>query len=213
MICDRSDKAIKPINIFQFVDMLLNWEFIETVVLMTKKQTNRDLCEEKDMIHLEKIDSTNIWEIVDLKVFKSQKSFVAANWVSIVQAYGVRDSATAAFPFAIYNDKRPVGFLMIGFNEAAMYENWDDVEAPKSLVNNYSLWRLMIDKRYQKRGYGREAIKQALDFIRTWPCGKAEYCSLSYEPENEVARKLYRSLGFMENGEMDGDEIVAVLKL
>ena len=91
---------------------------------------SRDLCEEKDMIHLEKIDSANIWEIVDLKVFKSQKSFVAANWVSLVQAYGVRDSATAAFPFAIYNDKRPVGFLMIGFNEAAMYENWDDVDAP-----------------------------------------------------------------------------------
>ena len=111
------------------------------------------------------------------------------------------------------NDKRPVGFLMIGFNEAAMYENWDDVEAPKSLVNNYSIWRLMIDKRYQKRGYGREAIKLALDFIRTWPCGKAEYCSLSYEPENNVARELYRSLGFMENGEMDGDEIVAVMKL
>jgi len=55
--------------------------------------------------------------------------------------------------------------------------------------------------------------KLAFDFIRTWPCGKAEYCSLSCEPENEVARGLYRSLGFMENGEMDGDEIVAVLKL
>ena len=165
------------------------------------------------MIHLEKIDSTNIWEIIDLKVFKAQKNFIAANWVSIVQAYGVRDSATAAFPFAIYNDKRPVGFPMIGFNEAALYDNWDDVEAPKSLVNNYSLWRLMIDKRYQKRGYGREAIKLALDFIRTWPCGKAEYCSLSYEPENEVARELYRSMGFVENGEMDGEEIVAVLKL
>ena len=55
--------------------------------------------------------------------------------------------------------------------------------------------------------------KLALDFIRTWPCGKVEYCSISYEPENEVARELYRSLGFMENGEMDGDEIVAVLRL
>ena len=36
---------------------------------------------------------------------------------------------------------------------------------------------------------------------------------LSYEPENEVARKLYASCGFVENGEMDGDEIVAVIKL
>ena len=30
---------------------------------------------------------------------------------------------------------------------------------------------------------------------------------------NEIARKLYASLGFEETGEMDGDEIVAVLKL
>ena len=29
------------------------------------------------MIHLEKIDSTNIWDIVDLKVFKNQKSSYA----------------------------------------------------------------------------------------------------------------------------------------
>jgi diamine N-acetyltransferase len=71
----------------------------------------------------------------------------------------------------------------------------------------------MIDKRYQGRGYGREAMKLALDFIRTWPCGKAEFCWISYEPENEIARKLYASLGFEETGEMDGDEIVAVLKL
>ena len=29
----------------------------------------------------------------------------------------------------------------------------------------------------------------------------------------ELGAKLYHSLGFTENGEMDGDEIVAVLKL
>ena len=165
------------------------------------------------MVHLEKIDPSNIWDIVDLKVFKTQKNFVAANWVSIVQAYSVRDSATAAFPFGIYDGKKLVGFLMIGYNEAALYETFDGVEPPQSLINNYSLWRLMIDKRYQNRGYGREAIALALEFIHTWPCGRAELCSLSYEPENEVARKLYHSFGFQENGEMDGDEIVAVLKL
>ena len=71
----------------------------------------------------------------------------------------------------------------------------------------------MIGKKYQNRGYGKEAVRLALEFIRTWPCGKAEYCSLSYEPENEVAANLYRSFGFEENGEMDGDEIVMVLKL
>ena len=100
---------------------------------------------------------------------------------------------------------------MAGFNEAAAYG--DDEEPPKALERNYSLWRLMIDRKYQKRGFGREAIRLALAFIRTWPCGQAEYCALSYEPENTAAKKLYASFGFIENGEMDGDEIVAILKL
>ena len=56
-------------------------------------------------------------------------------------------------------------------------------------------------------------MELALDFIRTFPCGKAEYCYLSYEPENEIAKKLYAQYGFTENGEMDDEEVVAVLKL
>ena len=70
-------------------------------------------------------------------------------------------------------------------------------------------------KKHQQKGYGKEALRLALDFIRTFPCGKAAYCWLSYEPENEVARKLYRSFGFVEAAEMpEGwDEIPAVLKL
>ncbi|MBQ9323519.1 MAG: GNAT family N-acetyltransferase, partial [Clostridia bacterium] len=62
-------------------------------------------------------------------------------------------------------------------------------------------------------GFGREAIRLALDFIRTWPCGKADTCELSYEPENMIARDLYHAFGFQETGDMDGDEIIAVLKL
>ena len=30
---------------------------------------------------------------------------------------------------------------------------------------------------------------------------------------NDIAAKLYREFGFEENGEKDGDEIVAVIKL
>ena len=166
------------------------------------------------MLHLEKINSENIWDIVNLNVFRHQKHFVASNLVSIAQAYGVMGSDVSAFPFGIYNGKRPVGFVMIGYNEAAEpdYIRFN-VKPPEVYKNNYTIWRLMIDKRYQKRGYGREAINLALDFIRTWPCGKADFCAISWEPENEVASKLYHSMGFENNGEMDGDEIVAVKKL
>ena len=36
---------------------------------------------------------------------------------------------------------------------------------------------------------------------------------LSYEPDNETARRLYASYGFEETGEMDGEEVIAVLRL
>jgi diamine N-acetyltransferase len=71
----------------------------------------------------------------------------------------------------------------------------------------------MIDKACQGRGFGKEAVQLALDFIKTFPCGKAEYCWLSYDPENEAARQLYRSFGFSETGEADGEELIAVLRL
>ena len=161
------------------------------------------------MIHLEKVDHRNVWDIIELEPFESQYPFVASNDESIMEAYiAVTSEDAYAYPFGVYNDDTLVGFLMIGYNEAGIEPN-----APESLKGNYSLWRLMIDKKHQGKGYGREAVRCALEFVRTWPHGKAEYCVLSYEPENEVAKKLYASFGFVENGEMDGDEIVAVLNL
>ena len=164
------------------------------------------------MIHIEKIDPKNVWDVIDLKVKRDQKNFVASNSISIIQAYAAIDTKCKAFPFAVFNGKKVVGFLMVCYNEGAFYEIYDEVP-PKSLVNNYSICRLMIDKRYQGRGYGRETMKLALDFVRTFPCGQAEYCEISYEPENVIAKTLYQSFGFEENGEMDGEEVVAVLKL
>jgi diamine N-acetyltransferase len=36
---------------------------------------------------------------------------------------------------------------------------------------------------------------------------------ISYMPDNETGRKLYTSLGFVETGEMDEEEVIAELKL
>ncbi len=170
-----------------------------------------------EQLRFEKITWDNVDDILDLRVRKEQKEFVAANNDSIVHAWlAMMQDGKQVFPFGIYKDKKPVGFIMIGYDIGE-----DDGTEPRAdwfLRNSYFIWRFMIDKRYQGKGYGREAMKLALDFIRTFPAGEATYCWLSYEPKNEVARKLYLSFGFEERPEQfdpeeEGDEMPAVLKL
>lgn len=160
------------------------------------------------MIKLERVNGKNVWDILKLSVAEEQKNFVAGNDISMIEAYTAITGNGYAFPFGIYEEDTPVGFLMIGFDTD---DYWDD--APSVAKGNYNLWRLMIDKNHQNKGYGTEAVRLALEFIRTFPCGRAEYCWLSYEPENEAAGRLYRSFGFTETGETDGEELIAVLRL
>lgn len=160
------------------------------------------------MLRLERVNGKNVWDILKLKVRDDQKSFVSSNDRSIIEAYIAIAGNGYAFPFGIFDGDVPVGFLMVGYDTD---DDWED--APAIAKGNYNLWRLMIDKRYQHKGYGKRAVQLALDFIRTYPCGEAEYCWLSYEPDNAVAQRLYSSFGFAETGEMDGEERIAALRL
>ena len=160
------------------------------------------------MLRLERVTGKNVWDILKLRVSDEQRSFVAGNDVSIIEAYTAITGNGYAFPFGLSAGETPVGFLMIGFDTD---DFWDD--APPVAKGNYNLWRLMIDQRFQGQGYGTEAVRLALEFIKTRPCGEAEFCWLSYEPDNKTAAQLYRSFGFAETGEMDGEELIAVLPL
>ena len=160
------------------------------------------------MLKLKKINTNNVAEILKLEVFDNQKSFVATNNSSIIEAYIARTENNHVFTFGIYNDDTPIGFLMIGYDV-----NSDDEGAPKIAKGNYNIWRLMIDKKFQGKGFGKKAMNLALEFVNTFPCGTARYCWLSYESENDLARQLYKSVGFVETSEKDGEEIVAILEL
>ena len=159
------------------------------------------------MIHLEKVTYDNVVEVCKLRVKKEQKKFVASNKGSLIEAYLTLDMGRHVYPFAICLDKKVIGFLMVGYD---IYDEGD----PDFVKDNYCIWRFMIDKKYQGQGYGKEAFKQALDFIKSEPCGKANVCFLSYEPENEVAKNLYKKFGFVEIPEYyeEGDEMPAILK-
>ena len=66
---------------------------------------------------------------------------------------------------------------------------------------------VVVDGAKQGQGIGRAAIEALIDRLSAHP--DCREVALSYDPENLVARKLYASLGFVETGEWEDDEIVA----
>ena len=159
------------------------------------------------MIRFEEITNRNIWKVCMLEPFEDQKDFVAENIQSLAEAYATRNEGNNALPLAVYADDTLIGFVMIGKGTVGNEEESDLIK------ENYSLWRLMIDHKYQGKGLGKQTMDAVMALIRTFPFGEAKKVWLSYEPENTRARKLYHQYGFVENGQMCGNEIVAVFEL
>ena len=154
------------------------------------------------MPEIRSVTKNNWRELAKLQVREGQMNFVAANIWSIAESQFGFDHPTEGHwdmvAYGIYDDKLPVGFLMIGYNYTAQ-------ETQGFVI------RLMVDEKYQGRGYGKFAMNWILDHYRANERIKA--VGISYEPENDVARKLYASLGFLETGEIFEGEVVAVANL
>ena len=152
------------------------------------------------MPEIRPVDKGNWKELVGLKVREDQKHFVASNLYSIAEAqFGDDHEGHWDFhPFGIYEGEAPVGFLMYGFN----------FEHPKQQA---FIIRLMVDENHQHKGYGRFGMQKMLELFRADERIRA--VGMSYEPENEAARRLYASLGFEETGEMIDGEVLAILRL
>ena len=132
------------------------------------------------MIHLELVTKENLDDVLGLGVREDQMGFVSPNAESLAQAYVY---AKTAWPFAVYDDETMVGFIMMGYYEAKHY---------------YTLWKFMIDQRYQNKGYGRKALELGLAFIKEKFHPEEIYTGVA--PGNSVAKGLYESVGFVDTG-------------
>lgn len=152
------------------------------------------------MPEIRPVTKDNWKQLINLKVREDQQRFVASNLHSIAEAqFGFDyEGHWDFYPFGIYEADMPVGFLMYGLN----------FEHPKYQA---FIIRLMVDENYQGKGYGRFGMEKMLELFRADV--RINVVGISYEPENEGARKLYASLGFEEPGEIIGNETLAVLKL
>ena len=143
-------------------------------------------------VTLREITEDTLRSILQLEVAEDQITFVAPNAVSIAQAH----FSEYAWFRAIYADDTPVGFVML----------YIDQDTPE-----YWIWRLMVDKNYQGKGYGQRAMSQVIDTVRRLP--DAKELLVSYVPGEGNPSTFYQKLGFVETGEWEDDEKVMKLTL
>lgn len=121
-----------------------------------------------------------------------QDLFVAPNALSLAQAHFHQH----AWFRAVYAGKTPVGFILLVDNDEK---------------REYFLWRYMIAAPYQGHGYGRDAIKLLVDYVRTRPGAKELFVSCVPHPQGPY--DFYVKCGFVDTGEVEGDEVVLKMAL
>ncbi len=151
-------------------------------------------------ITLKKVTRLNLKALLQLDVKPEQKSLVASNAVSIAEAYFNKD----AWFRAIYADNKPIGFVMISDTSLKYKKN------PRH-IPSYYLWRFMIDKKYQGKGYGKEAMNLIINHVKSRP--NAVEFLLSHSKEDGNAGEFYQKCGFEYTGKEIYDELLMRLKL
>jgi GNAT superfamily N-acetyltransferase len=154
-------------------------------------------------VTLEEITGENREAVLALRVAPGQERFVSS----------VRDSLAyaAAYPqakpwyravFASGEPAGPVGFVMV---------SWNCEPQPPRFIGPWFLWKLLIDERYQGRGYGTAVVRQIVELVRAE--GAAELLT-SYGPEDGGPAGFYQRLGFVPTGELDENgEVIVRLAL
>jgi diamine N-acetyltransferase len=151
-------------------------------------------------VTLSEITDLNRHAVLALHVAPDQEQFVG----SVEGALADATEYPHARPWyrAVFADGQPVGFVML---------SWDVEPQPPEIIGPWFLWKLLIDERYQGRGYGREVVRQVADLVRAQ--GATELLT-SYVPQAGGPAGFYERLGFVPTGDRDGNgEIIVRLVL
>ena len=149
-------------------------------------------------VNLREITDENRDAVRALRVAPSQELFVA----SVAESLAEAATTPEGNPWyrAIYAGDQPVGFVML---------SWDVTPAP-GIIGPWFLWRLLIDERHQRRGYGRAALRRVIDIVRA--AGASELLT-SYQPGDGEPWPFYERFGFAPTGDVEDGEFVLSLDL
>jgi diamine N-acetyltransferase len=149
------------------------------------------------MVVLRSVTESNRAELEALRVSPSQELFVSSVAEALVEA--TEHPGAHAITWGVYAEDLPVGFVMIA----------DEVDAPE-YVPQY-LWKLFIDERYQRHGYGTAALDQVVEYFRARP--DVTMISTSAVEGEGGPIPFYERYGFVRTGEMFEGEVMLRLDL
>jgi diamine N-acetyltransferase len=150
------------------------------------------------VVSLRPITDENRESVEALRVSPAQEQFVSSVADSLLEAAEEPDGR--AIFWAVYADDMPVGFVMIS----------DEVGSP-GYVPHY-LWKLLVDERYQRQGFGTAVLDLIVEYFRGRP-GVEEIWTSAGQGEGSPI-PFYERYGFEQTGEIVfEDEVLLRLRL
>ncbi len=139
------------------------------------------------MVRLVPVTEDNWMEIAALAVQERQRSYVAPAIGILARGYVYRDCNAKIYVFD--NEGAIVGVALVReFTEEPL---------------GYDLQQFMVDRRYQNRGFGTQALRLILDALRRE--NHYDHVELCVKKEDAEAIRLYQKLGFVDSGFVDED--------
>ena len=114
----------------------------------------------------------------------------------------IADARAMPRMWSVHDGEQLVGFVMIS-------DNIEVIEP--DMLGPYYLWRLLVDARFQGRGYGAATLDAVVEYLRTRP--GAEVLLTSCGQGEGSPQPFYEHYGFVPTGEMKWDEVVLCLDL
>ncbi|MCU0831455.1 MAG: GNAT family N-acetyltransferase [Rhizobiaceae bacterium] len=149
-------------------------------------------------VTLRPVQREDVRPLLAMEVAEDQKAFVASNALTLSQA----PYETGAHVFGIWHGETRVGLL-------AAVDNRDyKFGGPGDDPNSAFLWRLLIAREHQGRGFGRAALLDLFEWARSRGLPRI---FTSVVPGNAAAAGLYQSLGFAFTGRVIEDEAEMVV--
>ena len=150
------------------------------------------------MVSLRPLNESNRQAVEALRISPSQEQFISSVTDSLRIAAEHPDAG--ALYWAVYSEDTPVGFVMIA----------DEVRG-RDYIPHY-LWKLLIDQRYQRQGFGTATLDLIVEYFRGRP--GVEVLNTSAGQGDGSPITFYERDGFERTGEVSSDdEVFLRLKL